>query len=266
MINPKQPLNDYGDNSYKNSGLAIIKKKASQKEVTSLLDDFNKNLRIWINNIKASLGLSLKNTRSYNQYELKEALANTPIKKTSRFLSYFTIVFMLVSLVYGVIRFGITETLVVEGSSMKPYLNQDDKITIEKLWSKVDGFKRGDVVVVMYEGKLLVKRVIGLPGEIVELKNQKVFIYNSSYWQGVELKEDYISTPTCKIPDCSLETEKFTIKEKQLYLLGDNRQNSNDSRSFGSLSYNSVLGKVLLANTKTINGFIKGPEYNISAY
>jgi signal peptidase I len=216
---------------------------------------------------------SIQLVRSYNSYEVDNIVNPNRLAKIHKFLIYFIIVFTSFSLVYGFFKWGITETLKVEGASMQPTFINEDRITVEKFWSKTGGFKRGDNVVFYQGNRLIVKRVIGLSGEIIEIKNKKVYVYNNTYPQGAELKENYLSTgidgknvPTCKIPDCSVENDKTLIKDKQLFLMGDNREFSSDSRIFGTVKTDQILGTVFLVNSNGKQSFVKEADYNISKY
>jgi len=118
----------------------------------------------------------------------------------------------------------------VDGDSMYPTL-EDKQILILKKY--VNNFKRFDIVVINYNSDRLVKRIIGLPGEKVEYKN------NSLYVNGKKIKEPI-----------DLETADFSLKElgyskipEDYYLvLGDNRYNSTDSRIIGLIKKEDILG------------------------
>ena len=95
---------------------------------------------------------------------------------------------------------------------------------------------RGDMIVFIGGpyGELMFKRVIGLPGEQVAILDEKVFI------DGIPLAESYIDQPTR-----SGRVKSLNLSEHQVYVLGDNRNHSNDSRSFGPVSLDSITGKVV---------------------
>ncbi len=130
--------------------------------------------------------------------------------------------------------FGIKEIKFfrITSSSMEPTLNIDDKIISEK----VKNIQRKDIVVLYApEGKkeVLVKRVIGLPGEKIEVKNGYVYI------NGELMEEKYIKEkPT-------YELEETEIPPDSYFLLGDNRNESEDSSTWGPVQKDFIIGKVI---------------------
>ncbi len=123
----------------------------------------------------------------------------------------------------------------VVGPSMQPTLQEGNVIVISKLNYKLGNVKRGDIIVFEYNGvKNLVKRVIGLPGEKIE------FIDNTLYIDGKAYEEPYLK---------NIKTEDYksgTIKENHYLVLGDNRENSMDSREIGEINKDDIIGKVVL--------------------
>lgn len=141
----------------------------------------------------------------------------------------------------------------VEGFSMLPTLNNGEYVLISRLSYKLGDYHRGDIIVFrppMYPDAPLwqqlfgfpgfndkyedyIKRIIGLPGETVRIDNGAVYINNTS------LIEPYIAAP----PDYSNE---WKVPEGQLFVLGDNRNNSADSHAWGFLPEQNVIGKALV--------------------
>ena len=126
---------------------------------------------------------------------------------------------------------------VVDGWSMDPNLVDKEVILWNKnAYTSADP-ERGDVVVVNYPGnikKQYVKRVIGVPGETVEVSEGIVYI-NSE-----KLNEGYLGDDVTTEPDFSIK-----LKNGQFFVMGDNRANSSDSRAFGPVDKRFVLGKSL---------------------
>ena len=111
----------------------------------------------------------------------------------------------------------------VEGTSMVPTLHKNDK-GISFVITKNIGVNRFDIVVVDVENKLLVKRVIGMPNEEVEYKDNVLYINGNKY------EEDYIK-------DAVTEDFKVKLSNNEYYCLGDNRDVSKDSRYYGPFNY-----------------------------
>ncbi len=130
----------------------------------------------------------------------------------------------------------------VYGQSMEPNLHTDQRLIIEKLsynpllrqYLGFSGPQRGDVVVIRLPtqgDELLIKRVIGLPGDVIEIRDGHVFV------NGQPLAEPYLASRT---PNASGPT---TVPPLHIFVLGDNRTSSNDSRSFGTVPLKNVIGR-----------------------
>jgi signal peptidase I len=122
----------------------------------------------------------------------------------------------------------------VEGQSMEPNLHNKERLIIEKVSYRFHPPRRGDVVVVHPPRRStvpLIKRVIGLPGEIVEIRDGQVLV------NGAVLEEDYLDRPT---PGAM---EPRLVPEENVLVLGDNRDASNDSRTFGMVPFSDIIGK-----------------------
>lgn len=147
----------------------------------------------------------------------------------------------------------------VPSESMYPTLKVNDRLLVNKLAYLYSEPKRGDIVIFtppksVHSEHDYVKRVIGLPGETVEIKNGKVFI------NGNPLEEDYLAEP----PDYNFGPVK--IPEDSLLVLGDNRNKSYDGHLWNSwLSTESIKGKVFFRYWPPDRiGLIRGEEYNLS--
>jgi signal peptidase I len=162
------------------------------------------------------------------------------------------------------ILFGVffVQPVVVEGTSMLPQLHDGERLLVNKLvyyriqsvsWGHIE---RGDIVVFWFPNdpdKSYVKRVIGLPGETVEIKNGRVYV------DGKELNEDYLNkeyTQTMPPP----MTKK--VDEHHYFVMGDNRDNSSDSRYWGLVPEKYIYGKAFFRYWKPGNiGFLEHGEY-----
>lgn len=135
----------------------------------------------------------------------------------------------------------------VIGSSMVPTLSDQDEVFVEKISRLFEnGLKRGNIVTADTDEKtsngnemIIIKRVIGLPGERVTIKNGNVYINDAL------LDEPYLAEGVRTAP----HLEKYadvTLQKDQYYLLGDNRTNSRDSRDIGPVSRDEIAGKLIL--------------------
>ncbi|MDD6388876.1 MAG: signal peptidase I [Bacilli bacterium] len=127
------------------------------------------------------------------------------------------------------------------GSSMESKYKDQDIVILNKLHYRFFKIKRFDVVSLKYDGsKYLIKRVIGLPGDNIEYKNNKLFI------NGKKIEEYFLDKET-NTEDFSLTTLGYEKIPKDMYLvLGDNRENSLDSREIGLVKRKDILGKIKL--------------------
>lgn len=124
----------------------------------------------------------------------------------------------------------------VDGMSMNPTLQNGEYVLVSRLAYKTGAPERGDIIVFSFpmdERQDLIKRVIGLPGETITIQDGAVFV------NGRKLQEPYIAQP----PAYSGE---WIVGEGQLFVLGDNRNDSKDSHQWGLLPIENVIGKALL--------------------
>lgn len=126
----------------------------------------------------------------------------------------------------------------VYGQSMEPNLHTDQRIIVEKISYHLHPPRRGDVVVLKLpteHDELLIKRVIGLPGEVIEIKSGRVFV------NGVGLDEPYLNQFTRGL------VAPQVVPPLHVFVLGDNRGFSNDSRSFGMVAFSEIVGRAWLS-------------------
>lgn len=142
------------------------------------------------------------------------------------------------------IRMYLVTPFFVRGQSMEPNFQDSDYLIIDKLSFRVSKPERGDIVVFkapLDPKSFYIKRIIGLPNETVEIKEGKVFVYNANNENGWEIKESYLgdhpSTPG---------NIKIKLKYDEYFVLGDNREASYDSREWGSLRSDKIVGKAWL--------------------
>lgn len=139
---------------------------------------------------------------------------------------------LLIIFVVIMIRLFLVTPAIVKGTSMYPTLGDKDVLIVKKYDKTI---KRFDIVVIKHEGTMLVKRVIGLPGEQVEYKDSKLYINN------IEIEEKFDKSIT---QDFNITELEFSMIPRGFYfVVGDNRDNSQDSRAIGFISKEEIIGK-----------------------
>ncbi len=150
----------------------------------------------------------------------------------------FLLYIALVVLVALTIRSFIAEPIRVDGDSMIPTLVHNEDMLVEKMSYWFNDPLRGDIIICFYPGytESCVKRVIGLPGETVVVKDGKIYINDvaldeSAYWSGEIIGN----------------TDPVTVGSREVFVVGDNRNGSKDSRNptVGSIPYAKVVGRVV---------------------
>ena len=129
---------------------------------------------------------------------------------------------------------------IVRGPSMQPTFNDKDVIFLEKVSTETGHINRGEIVVFNSKDKnndIYIKRVIGIAGDKIEIKKGKVYL------NGQPLAENYLSQDTITEPN-SFNT-KYVIPKGYIFVLGDNRENSTDSRIIGPINIKDVKGHVI---------------------
>jgi len=128
----------------------------------------------------------------------------------------------------------------VEGTSMQPWLADQERIFVNKFVYHFAPIARGDIVVFRYPrdpAKSFIKRVVGLPGDTVEIRAGRVYV------NGLELVEDYVVGHA----GGSDYYPPVVVPPDHYYVLGDDRQNSNDSRTWGPVPRRYIYGKAVFA-------------------
>lgn len=140
--------------------------------------------------------------------------------------------YIIIVIVVVLFRTFIMTPAVVDGLSMYDTLNDNDIVLINKIIMKTNNIKRFDIVVLKNntDKDKIIKRVIGLPGEKIEYKDNKLYI------NGEEIEDNFKANETA---DFTAET-----KENEYFVLGDNRKLSKDSRYLGNFKKENIIGKV----------------------
>ena len=155
-------------------------------------------------------------------------MKDTSESRGKRFIKEY-LPYVLILIFVLLIKRYVVSPIKVNGESMMSTLHDGDIMILNIIGYRFDDIKRFDIVVVKEKKEFLIKRVIGLPGEHVEYKNNQLYI------NGKKVIDPYGSDVT---DDFSYEVEKG-----RYFVLGDNRTNSMDSRYFGSFLKKDILGK-----------------------
>lgn len=154
------------------------------------------------------------------------------IKDISKYLIVIVVVLVIFIYVCGIEQ--------VIGPSMEPNLKEEDVIIVNKLLYRFKEINQNDIVSIKQDEKYMIKRVVGLPGDKIEYKG------NYLYVNGIKYKEKFLGE--------GITTDDFSLKdlgydkipENKYLVLGDNRNNSKDSRSFGLVDKKNIVGKAWL--------------------
>lgn len=152
------------------------------------------------------------------------------------------------------IRYFLFQPFIVSGASMAPNFTSGDYLIIDEISYRFSEPQRGDVVVFNasfikgFSGQRFIKRIIGLPGETVNIVNGKVEIIKDD--KTIVLSEKYLPSDlkTYGYGDygMSLMPEKITLKSNEYFAMGDNRSGSYDSRAWGVVNKKYIIGKASL--------------------
>jgi signal peptidase I len=144
-----------------------------------------------------------------------------------------------------VFRFFVAEPFIVSGASMVPNFHNKEYLIISKIQYRFHEPERGDVVVFKYPkdpSQYFIKRIIGLPGEKVQLQEGRLRIFNANHPEGFVLQEPYLPAGTQTLG----HEGTFTLEKDEFYVLGDNRDQSSDSRVWGVLPKYDLVGRAWL--------------------
>lgn len=143
------------------------------------------------------------------------------------------------------IRYFLIQPFYVKGASMEPTFYDHEYLIVDEISYRFDKPARGDVIVFRYPRnpqEYFIKRLIGLPGESVQIKDGKVIIFNKEHPEGEVLKESYLDDD---LKTYGMTDEKINLGDNEYFVLGDNRNSSKDSRSFGPVNKSYLTGRVL---------------------
>lgn len=143
------------------------------------------------------------------------------------------------------VRYYLVQPFFVRGASMTPNFDNGQYLVIDEISYRFEEPEREEVVVFKYPldtSQYYIKRIVGLPEETVEIKDGQVIIYNQNHPQGMVLDESsYLAAGTITWGETKIE-----LAPDEYFVLGDNRQASSDSRRWGGLDEEYIIGRVWL--------------------
>ncbi len=167
----------------------------------------------------------------------------SPKKSTWKDITKEIVIFVVIA--FGIVlpfRIYIAEPYLVDGRSMDPTFKTGDYLIVDKLSYRLGNPERNSIVVFEYPkdtSKSFIKRIIGLPGETVVVKDNTVTIINSEYPKGLKLDQSYV------LHESPGKYEK-KLSDDEYFVMGDNRVESFDSRYWGPLEKKHILGKPMI--------------------
>lgn len=165
------------------------------------------------------------------------------------------------------VRYFLIQPFYVKGASMEPSFYDHEYLIIDEITYRFKEPKRGEIIVFKYPrdpSQYFIKRIVALPGEKIEIKDGQVYIYTNSPVgenRRIELDEIYLEEGVS-----TFNTKEGIVElgDDQYYILGDNRNHSKDSRSFGPVERSFIIGRVLLRGWPIARiGLFNVPEYSL---
>jgi len=164
------------------------------------------------------------------------------MKKLFSFIKEVSKIVIIALLVVIPIRYFLFQPFVVRGVSMEPNFHTGDYLIVDEISYRFGQPERGDVVVFKYPkdaSQRFIKRIIGLPNEIVEINNGKIIVYDPDGGGQILDESEYLSS------DQDVKGKSITkLGPDEYFVLGDNRPFSSDSRKWGSVPEKNIIGKV----------------------
>jgi signal peptidase I len=177
--------------------------------------------------------------KPYYEEEPFQTSQETQRSRRGGVVEFLIILLVSFALVFGFVRPFVVEAFYIPSESMVPTLRVGDRVLVNKFIYRFTEPERGDVVVfqsVEGDGQDLIKRVVGVPGDEISVRRGRLLV------NGEPQKEPYLNK---KYPDRSFAA-RTTVPEGHVFVMGDNRANSSDSRIFGPVSKEKIEGEAFL--------------------
>jgi signal peptidase I len=165
------------------------------------------------------------------------------MRKILSFIWEITKIVIIALLIVIPIRYFLFQPFFVKGQSMEPNFENGDYLIVDELTYKFRNPERGEVVVFKYPNdpsQRYIKRIIGLPGETIEISDGKVVIFDG---EGGKILDELNYLPSSVLTAGNV---RLTLGENEYFVLGDNRESSADSRRWGTLPRELIIGRALL--------------------
>ncbi|MBU2595448.1 signal peptidase I [Patescibacteria group bacterium] len=203
----------------------------------------------------------IKNKEVESKAEEKFTAGRQGLARAAKFFVEFLETAIIIGIIAFVIRFFLVQPYVVEGASMEPNFHNKDYLLIEKVTERFSDPKRGDVVVFRYPNNpkvTYIKRIIGVPSDTVIIKNGTLKIVPAGSNEEKTINENYLPDSIKTSGDMEIKLDK-----DQFFVLGDNRSNSSDSREWGVLPKQNIVGRAwLVVLPATDFGIVPRVQYN----
>jgi len=177
--------------------------------------------------------------------KIKLKIVKEKVSKLAQAIGIFFLEIVKVAVLAGItiafVRYFLFKPFYVKGASMEPNFYEHEYLLIDELSYRFREPARGEVIVFRYPDnpkEHFLKRIIGLPGERVKIAEGEVIIYNEEYPEGYMVQESYLPK------DLNTTGERITVlKDGEYFVMGDNRNNSYDSRRFGPITREHFVGR-----------------------
>ena len=198
------------------------------------------------NNKVLNMNTSQNNLASSGQPpQTNEQLPQNDKQSTGSYVWEVVKFFILAVVIVAPIRFFVAQPFIVQGNSMDPTFADGQYLIVDEITYRFDEPKRGDVIVLRYPKNpknFFIKRIIGLPKDTLTIKNGVVSITTEKSSESFILDEPYITFSKTDGND----DKTVALKESEYFVMGDNRANSSDSRTWGVLPEDLITGRAIL--------------------